>query len=611
MKGDAVPQANRAYPITFGDSFLNPENCGSFAILRYDFKPASVSRSKPGVIQASDGGKVSLYLANNNNEELDINFTGKQETAKDDLDALLIFDGSSFRLEQLSSQIKTRYVRDAAPYSGSNGLGERSGTPSSMDDLFPSDDVEQEEPLSQISCRRHDGGDKPGGTDNKRKAAGASAEVDAPDVAARGRGSGSRGRTAKSGGRGKAANKASQDGPSSQQQARGLNEVEDAALGAELDKEWEEEWEEEHGNENGSSAAVAAVHTAAAQSTAAVHRVLLPLNTSGSEEALLQKSTQVTPGNDVQIHSAVNSSSQQPPSNHNMKKHFSVELGGRPDFRHPTAQAESSQGEFGNKATSGVSVAMNASKTTSVHKAASSHRAAEPAVKKAPVIALEGMNDLEAAWAMNMMESESEGGEEEEEEEEDEALEEEQEEEVEVDETEVPAVDPSRMQHHSGTTQPLDEDRPSNIQMSSKTTRTAAAKEYGARNIDSPSGLTFPQVPLPPRNHQPPLSGTQPSSAAPAISLPISTQGPSSTRLQEGPCVHGYFYPAHGGKADLPVAVTQPSRIQSASGQISSNLDLVVGMTHVQEEAGIEEEEDDEDANRCSDDDSDGGIEYF
>jgi hypothetical protein len=52
--------------------------------------------------------QVSLYLPNNNNGDLDINFSGKQETAKDDLDALLIFDGNCFRLEQLSGQIKTR-----------------------------------------------------------------------------------------------------------------------------------------------------------------------------------------------------------------------------------------------------------------------------------------------------------------------------------------------------------------------------------------------------------------------------------------------------------------------------------------------------------------------
>jgi len=53
---------------------------------------------------------VSLHLANNINGDLDIAYSGKFEPPKDDLDALLIFDGRSFRLEQLRGQIKTRWV---------------------------------------------------------------------------------------------------------------------------------------------------------------------------------------------------------------------------------------------------------------------------------------------------------------------------------------------------------------------------------------------------------------------------------------------------------------------------------------------------------------------
>ncbi len=123
------------YPVTLGSSFHDSGNGRPLCVLRYDFQPASVSRTKPGVFQLSEGNKVrsycpglcysladvagvflflaqvSLYLANNNTGDvnnLDVSFSGKYEAGKDDLDALMIFDGTGFRLEQLSGQIKTR-----------------------------------------------------------------------------------------------------------------------------------------------------------------------------------------------------------------------------------------------------------------------------------------------------------------------------------------------------------------------------------------------------------------------------------------------------------------------------------------------------------------------
>lgn len=52
-----------------------------------------------------------LYLPNSNTGDRDLQFSGKLEKAKDDLDAVLIFDGSSFRLELLGSQVNARWVR--------------------------------------------------------------------------------------------------------------------------------------------------------------------------------------------------------------------------------------------------------------------------------------------------------------------------------------------------------------------------------------------------------------------------------------------------------------------------------------------------------------------
>ena len=53
---------------------------------------------------------MSLHLANTSNGDLDASFAGKFEPARDDMDALLIFDGTSFRMEQVAGQIKTRCV---------------------------------------------------------------------------------------------------------------------------------------------------------------------------------------------------------------------------------------------------------------------------------------------------------------------------------------------------------------------------------------------------------------------------------------------------------------------------------------------------------------------
>ena len=47
-------------------------------------------------------------MPNTSNGDLDASFAGKFEPARDDMDALLIFDGTSFRMEQVTGQIKTR-----------------------------------------------------------------------------------------------------------------------------------------------------------------------------------------------------------------------------------------------------------------------------------------------------------------------------------------------------------------------------------------------------------------------------------------------------------------------------------------------------------------------
>ncbi len=41
---------------------------------------------------------------------MDVHFTGSTEHAKDELDCVAVFDGTSFRLELLSGQVKLRWA---------------------------------------------------------------------------------------------------------------------------------------------------------------------------------------------------------------------------------------------------------------------------------------------------------------------------------------------------------------------------------------------------------------------------------------------------------------------------------------------------------------------
>eukprot|EP00798_Chlamydomonas_sp_ICE-L_P024434 gene24434-10033_t len=165
------PSPGVEYPVEIGGSFLGTEQ-SRMAILRYDFKPASIDNEKPGVYthDASSnkssvlwtffvrpeieqeqfwviGGpvEVSIYMPNNNNGELDVQLAGKFEPSRDDdLDCVAIFDGSGFRLELLSGQVKTRHIRTSTAYRGApvaaTGFNRHNCSPSpSVDELFADD----------------------------------------------------------------------------------------------------------------------------------------------------------------------------------------------------------------------------------------------------------------------------------------------------------------------------------------------------------------------------------------------------------------------------------------------------------------------------------------
>eukprot|EP00201_Polytomella_parva_P004761 CAMPEP_0175076768 /NCGR_PEP_ID=MMETSP0052_2-20121109/22948_1 /TAXON_ID=51329 ORGANISM="Polytomella parva, Strain SAG 63-3" /NCGR_SAMPLE_ID=MMETSP0052_2 /ASSEMBLY_ACC=CAM_ASM_000194 /LENGTH=589 /DNA_ID=CAMNT_0016346019 /DNA_START=103 /DNA_END=1872 /DNA_ORIENTATION=+ len=122
------PFPNVNYPVSFGPTFSDDSQASSksYASLRYDFKPANVTKEERGVLQLHDDNSVTFYLPSNgillNPQEstpetsLDVVLHGRSEKAgEQDFIAIFNEDGS-FRLEVVSSHFNTRYVRDAACY---------------------------------------------------------------------------------------------------------------------------------------------------------------------------------------------------------------------------------------------------------------------------------------------------------------------------------------------------------------------------------------------------------------------------------------------------------------------------------------------------------------
>ena len=63
-----VPQLDVEYPVTLGDSFDGKRS--SLAVLRYDFQPASVSRTACGVYQQSEDNRVRQGCMNFHEKKL-------------------------------------------------------------------------------------------------------------------------------------------------------------------------------------------------------------------------------------------------------------------------------------------------------------------------------------------------------------------------------------------------------------------------------------------------------------------------------------------------------------------------------------------------------------
>lgn len=110
---NTAPEPDRWYDIKLGSSFQDHHNHSSpkFCTLRYEFKPASIDKSQPGLLHKSRDNRVSVEYHNNQQGKPNVMFEGVSEDYKEN-DAVLFFDGDTFHLEQLHHAVKRlRHVR--------------------------------------------------------------------------------------------------------------------------------------------------------------------------------------------------------------------------------------------------------------------------------------------------------------------------------------------------------------------------------------------------------------------------------------------------------------------------------------------------------------------
>ncbi|XP_031476002.1 uncharacterized protein LOC116247809 isoform X1 [Nymphaea colorata] len=105
-----APQPDKWYDLTLGSSFTEAASSSKFCTLRYEFKPASIDKSQPGSLIKTKDNKVTVEFQNNQPGKPKVIFEGTSE-AKDN-EAVLLFDGNSFRLERLHRAVKRlRHLR--------------------------------------------------------------------------------------------------------------------------------------------------------------------------------------------------------------------------------------------------------------------------------------------------------------------------------------------------------------------------------------------------------------------------------------------------------------------------------------------------------------------
>ncbi|KAF2316745.1 hypothetical protein GH714_042086 [Hevea brasiliensis] len=100
-----APQSDRWYNLTLGPSFKEDASNNKYCTLRYEFKPASIDKTKPGSLHKNKENRVSVEFQNIQLGKPKVTFEGSSEDYKEN-DAVLFFDGETFRLERLHRAVK-------------------------------------------------------------------------------------------------------------------------------------------------------------------------------------------------------------------------------------------------------------------------------------------------------------------------------------------------------------------------------------------------------------------------------------------------------------------------------------------------------------------------
>ncbi|XP_058736146.1 suppressor protein SRP40-like [Vicia villosa] len=107
---NTAPKPDTWYNLTLGPSFKD-DSANKYCTLRYEFKPASVDKTKPGLLRKTKENRVSVEFQNNQVGKPKVTFEGNSEEYKEN-DAVLFFDGRTLRLERLDRAVKQlRHLR--------------------------------------------------------------------------------------------------------------------------------------------------------------------------------------------------------------------------------------------------------------------------------------------------------------------------------------------------------------------------------------------------------------------------------------------------------------------------------------------------------------------
>jgi ELL-associated factor len=108
---NAAPPPDVWYNLALGSSFKDHNPSSKFCTLRYEFKPASIDKNQTGTLIKNKENRVTVEFQNNQHGKPKVTFEGSSEDYKEN-DAVLFFDGESFRLERLHRAVKRlRHVR--------------------------------------------------------------------------------------------------------------------------------------------------------------------------------------------------------------------------------------------------------------------------------------------------------------------------------------------------------------------------------------------------------------------------------------------------------------------------------------------------------------------